>query len=343
MKPILTLVVPCYNSQDYLERCLDSLLLPTASDVEVVVVNDGSTDRTAEIAEAYRGSFPDRVRVIHKQNGGHGSGINAGLAVAKGVFFKVVDSDDWLDQPSFHQVLAVLRTMVDKDRSLDLLIANFVYEKEGKRVKRVVNYRRALPRGRVFGWDEVGSFRTWQYLLMHSIVYRTELLRKCQLQVPERSFYVDNYFTFVPLPHVRTLFYLDVDLYRYHIGREDQSVNEQVMIERIDQQLHINRLMLEHLAQVRRQESLPTGLEQYLVRYAALVTMVSSVLLVRASTPAARAKKSDLWTGIRELDPGLDRRLRQTTAGAIGAGTSPIARIAMHVGYDVARLVVGFN
>ena len=96
MAPILTIVVPSYNSQDYLNRCVDSLLHPQHANVQVVIVNDGSSDGTAEIADEYARIFPDQVEVVHKVNGGHGSAINAGLAVARGTYFKVVDSDDWL-------------------------------------------------------------------------------------------------------------------------------------------------------------------------------------------------------------------------------------------------------
>lgn len=343
MTPILTAVVPCFNSEEYMARCIDSLLYPVLEDVEVVIVNDGSTDGTARIADEYAAAHPDRVRVVHKENGGHGSGINAGLNAARGTYFKVVDSDDWLDPAAFVRVIELLRRLERQDHRLDLLVTNFVYEKQGKRIKRVVDYRRALPRNRVFSWDEVGSFHTWQYLLMHSIIYRTGLLKECALEVPEHSFYVDNYFAFVPLSRARKIGYLDVDLYRYFIGRDDQSVNEKIMIDRIDQQLNINLLMVKHLSQARQQEEMPASLERYMTRYATLVTVVSSVLLVRAKTEEALEKKRLLWEEIDEIDPEIAKQMRRSPLGAIVSRDSLPVRGTMHCGYHLSKLLVGFN
>ena len=97
---LLTITVPCYNSQDYLDRCMESLLVG-GEDVEILIVDDGSTDRTAEMADAYAQKYPAIVKVIHKQNGGHGSAVNAGIAGATGQFFKVVDSDDWVKEEAY--------------------------------------------------------------------------------------------------------------------------------------------------------------------------------------------------------------------------------------------------
>lgn len=326
-----------------MSRCIESLLHPDAMDVQVVIVNDGSSDRTEEIADEYCAAYPDRVQAVHKENGGHGSAINAGLAVASGTYFKVVDSDDWLDAAAYLKTLNLLRDLLEKGRALDLLITNFVYEKQGKKVKRVVDYRHALPRNRVFGWDQVRSFHTWQYLLMHSMIYRTELLRECGLSVPEHSFYVDNYFAFVPLPQVRKLGYQDVDLYRYFIGRDDQSVNEKVMIGRIDQQIRINLLMVESLSRAMREQHLPDSLERYMIRYATLVSAVSSVLLVRDGTPESLAKHRDLWVKIEEIDPELFHRMLKVPVGRVVSQSGRLARVAMRHGYTAARVLVGFN
>ncbi len=343
MNPILTFVVPCYNSEAYMSHCIDSLLRPGVTDVEVVVVNDGSSDGTARIADEYAERYPAQVRAVHKKNGGHGSAINAGLAAATGTYFKVVDSDDWLDSGALDEVLNLLRRLERDGDSLDILITNFVYEKEGKRIKRAVSYRQALPRNRIFGWDETRSFRSWQYLLMNSITYRTQLLRDCELHVPEHSFYVDNYFAFIPLSRVHKLYYLDVDFYRYFIGRSDQSVNEKVMIGRIDQQININMLMVEHLSAMHLTGALPRKLERYMVHYAALVTVVSSVLLIRDGSPESLAKKNALWKKIKGLNPAIYARMRRTPLGLLASRSNRGARVGMTVGYDIARMCVGFN
>ena len=104
---LLSIAIPCYNSAAYMRRCIDSLL-PGGEDVEILIVNDGSTDNTKDIAEEYRERFPSMVKVINKENGGHGSAVNAGIQNAAGLFYKVVDSDDWVNQSAYMQILSVL-------------------------------------------------------------------------------------------------------------------------------------------------------------------------------------------------------------------------------------------
>lgn len=139
--------------------------------------------------------------------------VNAGLREATGIFFKVVDSDDWVNKQAYVQVLNTLRRFVYGKDTLDMLITNFVYEKQGAKHKKVMNYNTALPKNEVFTWDDVKVFIAGQYILMHSVIYRTELLRDCGLELPMHTFYVDNIFVYEPLPHVRKMYYLDVNFY----------------------------------------------------------------------------------------------------------------------------------
>ena len=219
---LLSIAVPCYNSEDYMEHCVESLLVG-GDEVEILIVDDGSQkDRTPEIADRLEKEHPGVVRAIHQENGGHGEAVNTGLSNATGVYFKVVDSDDWVNEKAYIQILDLLRQMVEQDTGLDMLISNFVYEKEGAKRKRVMNYHAAIPRDEILTWDQVRVFTKWQYILMHSVIYRTQLLRDCGLKLPAHTFYVDNIFVYQPLPFVKTLYYLDVNFYRYFIGREDQ-------------------------------------------------------------------------------------------------------------------------
>lgn len=239
---LLTVVIPCYNSQDYLHRAVESLL-PGGERVEILIVDDGSTDDTARLADQYERSYPHMVRAIHKENGGHGDAVMAGLRHATGLYFKVVDSDDWVDAEAYPTVLKTLDGFVEPEEQIDLLVANYVYDKVGMRHKRVIRYGNALPENKVLSWRNTRCFRMGQYILMHSAIYRTQLLRACGLTLPKHTFYVDNLYVYEPMTHVEKLYYLNVDFYHYYIGREDQSVQEQVMIRRIDQQLLVNRLM----------------------------------------------------------------------------------------------------
>mgnify|MGYP000758721899 FL=1 len=191
--------------------------------VEIIVVNDGSKDGTQKIAERYQEKYPTIVKAVEKENGGHGDAVNCGLAHATGKYFKVVDSDDWVDKEALKKILDAVKGFVDADSPVDMVISNYVYEKVGMKHKKVIRYDNVLPQNQVFRWDDIGRFRLDQYILMHSVIYRTEMLKLCQLELPKHTFYVDNIYVYYPLPHVRTLYYLNVDFYRYFIGREDQS------------------------------------------------------------------------------------------------------------------------
>ena len=230
---LLSFAVPCYNSAAYMEKCVESLLIG-GEDVEIIIVNDGSKDETAKIADRYAANYPSIVKAIHKENGGHGSAVNAGIENATGIYFKVVDSDDWVKEEPYMQILETLRNLTGGEKVLDMLVSNFVYEKVGEKRRKVMRYKHALPVNEMFTWDDVKHFHKGQNMLMHSVIFRTKLLKECGIRLPEHTFYVDNIYVFEPLPYVKNMYYLDVNFYRYYIGRADQSVNESVMIGRID-------------------------------------------------------------------------------------------------------------
>ena len=123
----ISFAIPCYNSQDYMSRAIESILTG-GEEIEIIIVNDGSTDRTSEIAHEYRKQYPDIIRVIDKENGGHGDAVNAGLDSARGKYFKVVDSDDWVDEESLQKILELLRNLEEEDSQIDMLVSNYVYE-----------------------------------------------------------------------------------------------------------------------------------------------------------------------------------------------------------------------
>ncbi|MFR2465652.1 MAG: glycosyltransferase family 2 protein [Clostridia bacterium] len=335
---VLSIAIPCYNSEAYMKRAI-STLLTGGDDVEILIVDDGSKDKTAQIADAYAAKYPTIVKAIHQENGGHGEAVNAGLRNATGAYFKVVDSDDWVNTEAYAQILDVLRSMLQGQKNLDVLISNFVYEKQGAKRKRVMSYRSALPQNRIFTWRDIRLFRTGQYILMHSVIYRTQLLRDCGLELPKHTFYVDNLFVYEPLPHVKTMYYLNVNFYRYFIGREDQSVNEQVMIKRIDQQILVNKLMMD----IPIMDLAPRKLRKYMLNYLAIITTVSSILAIKSDLPENMAKKKELWEYMKAQDVRLYRRLRHTVMGIGVSLKGKAGRKFQLACYKISQKIYGFN
>ena len=339
---LLTIAIPSYNSENYLSKCIESLL-PGGEDVEILVVNDGSKDNTSAIGHEYEAKYPGIVKVIDKENGGHGSAVNAGVEHATGLFFKVVDSDDWVKKSAYLEILDNLKDFAGSDVIIDMLISNFVYEKEGAAKKKVMRYAHALPKDTVFTWNDVGHFFKGQYILMHSVIYRTKLLRECGMKLPDHTFYVDNIFVYEPLPYVKNMYYMDVNFYRYYIGREDQSVNEKVMIGRVDQQLRVNKLMIDYTVRNRKMIFVNKRLKQYMLNYLEIITTISSIMLILADTEEALDKKTELWEYLKASDSYLYRKLRY---GIMGNGMNLPGKGGRKIsveGYRLAQRFFKFN
>ncbi len=337
---LLSIAVPCYNSAAYMRKCIDSLL-PGGEDVEIIIVNDGSNDSTPDIAEEYRERYPGIIKVVNKENGGHGSAVNAGIEHARGLYFKVVDSDDWVSQSAYIRILDKIKELLKSGKSIDMFISNYVYEKEGEKRKKVMKYTHTLPEEEIFTWKDVRHFRVGQYILMHSVIYRTNLLRDCGLKLPEHTFYVDNIFVFNPLPYVKTMYYMNVNFYRYFIGREDQSVNEQVMISRINQQITVNKLLVDYYI-AEKQHILTNGkVRKYMVNYLDIITTVSSVLLIRSEQEENLEKKKELWQYIKTKDKVLWMRM-----GILGNAMNLPGKLGRKIsvdGYKICQRIFHFN
>jgi len=336
---LITFAVPCYNSQEYMSNCIESLL-SGSEEVEIIIIDDGSTDNTAQIADEYAKQYPDIISVIHQENGGHGEAVNTGLAHAKGLYFKVVDSDDWVNQEAYAQILTTLNACVRGPQTLDMLISNYVYEKVGIKRKRVMGYRHALPQGRIFGWDGTKPLGRSHYILMHSLIYRTELLRESGLKLPAHTFYVDNLVAFIPFAYVKSMYYLDVNFYRYYIGREDQSVNEEVMLKRVDQQLKVNKMMIDWLV---KQKSLNKKTRKYMMNMLSMILTVSSIILIRAGSKEHLAKKNELWDYLKKADRKLHFDMKYSLLGRAMNLPGKGGRQLSVAAYKIVQKIYGFN
>ncbi len=335
----LSVAIPCYNSQEYMVKAIESCLI-LKDEIEIIIVDDGSKDKTAQIGDDYAMMYPNTIKCVHQENGGHGQAVNTGLYHATGLYFKVLDSDDWFDQAALVKVVRTIQQLHEKDEDVDMFIANYVYEKPSENKSSVIKYTNALPVNRRFRWYDVKHFYPQQNLLMHSVIYRTQLLRNCNLQLPKHTFYVDNLFVYQPLPHVTTLYYLDVDLYRYFIGREDQSVNEKIMISRIDQQIKVNKMMID-CCDVMSLKS--RKLRNYMIKYLTMITTVSTVLLIKSGTEENLRKKDELWFYLKNKNPDLYKSVKRTFLGTFMEMDGYIGKKIITTGYSLSQKLFGFN
>lgn len=334
---LLTLAVPCYNAAAHMHRCLDSLLAVQAS-MEIIIINDGSTDNTGAVADAYARSFPDYVRVVHQQNGGHGAGVMAGLALAKGLFFKVVDSDDWLDTDALRAILTRLAALAG-EKPPDLVVCNYTRHHQGK--VRMIRYSRAFPRDHTFTWQGAGVLKAHQHLMMHALIFRTALLRQCDLQLPRHTYYVDILITHIPLLYAKTMHYCDVSLYQYLTGQAQQSVNVHNVIRNIDHMLRVTDILID--AYLSRQSALEAAQRQMLLSGISLTTGIASVHLMMSGEADANDTLHRFWEGIRRKDAGLYAQIRGTPVGFLAGTRSPFGHWVSRCIYRIVDSLFHIN
>ena len=221
-----------------------------------------------------------------------------------------------------------------------MLISNYVYDKAGVKRKKVMRYTSILPTDTYFTWEDMGHFRQDQYIIMHSVIYRTELLRECGLVLPKHTFYVDNIFVFQPFPYVKSMYYADVNFYWYFIGRDDQSVHENVMIKRIDQQIRVNKLMIDYFDYDAIDER---PCMKYMQNYVNIMMTISSAFCVLSKDEGNYKKKHELWMYLKEKNPKLYKNIKRTLMGIALSWEGKPARVVQRAGYRLFQKIIGFN
>ena len=258
------------------------------------------------------------------------------------MYFKVVDSDDWLEKDAYLELLKNIGRWCEAGSGPDLVVCNYTYNHLDEGTEKTIHYKNVFPVGKVCTWDQIGMFRPSQYLVMHALVYRTDILRKSGVVLPEHTFYVDNLFAYCPLPCVESICYLDIDLYQYYLGREDQSVNEKVLIARIEQQIRVTKMVAESvdLNAVRRRYP---KLANYMCRNISIMMAISSIHLLLRGDERARTRHFELWSDIKRSDPGLYYRLRYTKLSGFTNLPGKLGKLATVGGYRLARKIYQFQ
>lgn len=222
MNKILTIIIPTYNMEKYLRRCLDSLIIDEEGmkQLEVLVINDGSKDSSSEIAHEYQDKYPDTYRVIDKENGNYGSCINRGLKEATGKYVKVLDADDWFDNKSLRYFVSKLLTC-----DVDLILSNCVIMSNDK--PHGGFFIRNIRSEKILEFKEIS--KTSVSIQMHCVCYRLSMLREINYQQSVGVSYTDQQWVCLPLSAVKTLIFIDLDLYKYMVDREGQTMDRNVI------------------------------------------------------------------------------------------------------------------
>ncbi len=291
MDKILTVVVPSYNVEATLSKTVDSFLDKSILDrIEIVIVNDGSEDKTAYIAENYAVTYPGIVRHAYKRNGGHGSAINRGLSIASGKYFKVVDGDDWVDTEEF---VKFVHKLEDIDADVVFTPYNEVHITDNSIIRRAVS---GVDFGKIYNIDEqlVAIGDCYQ---MHSVTFRTQLI-KDKLAITEKCFYVDQEYILLPLKSARTICYLDNTIYQYRLGDTNQSVS--IASKQKNRSMHkkvLDRLMSEY----KDWSVCSDGLRTFLLRrFAGLAQIQVDIYLTMSDREQAKKEFMEFWKYLKK-------------------------------------------
>ena len=332
----LTILIPVYNTEKYIKRCLDSLIVSEImDDIEILVVNDGGKDHSVEIIQKYVDSYPETVRLIDKENGGHGSTINAGIKEAKGKYFRVLDSDDWFNSTDFVKFVNRL-----KSEDADLVVCDYRKEHTYNSKSEYFVYKNLEDR-KCYCFDDIDlKILEGEYFVMATSTYKTEILRTSGLKMLEKTFYVDMQYNVVPMTKVETFTYYHLDIYRYFIGRDDQSVNEKVMIGRIDQQIKVNKLMIDayDLTKIKNKK-----LRDYMVKYLTMMMTVSSVFLIKEGSEESLLKREELWEYLKNKNKIMYRMINKMALSKPMQFRSKAGRKIVVWGYSLSQKIYGFN
>lgn len=259
MDKILSIIIPSYNMEKYLDKCLDSLLIHSLDNIEILVVNDGSKDRTLEIARDYEGKYPNSIHVIDKPNGNYGSCINRGLKEATGKYIKILDADDSFDTINFELFVKFLQ-----NSDADLILSNFYQvDPDGVKIKDK-NYH--LSPGTQLTMHEVEKALIETDAHMHAFTYHRNIFSRFKYEQTEGISYTDTEWIFLPLHYVCTVDFFDKPVYRYLVGRDGQTMEAAAFLRNIHNLIKIAKRLIVFDSNFTSEENLPLFYRTFLLR-----------------------------------------------------------------------------
>ena len=292
---LLTISIAAYNVEQYLKKCLDSFIEPSImSQLEVLIVNDGSKDSTPEIAREYEKKYPDTFKAIDKPNGGHGSTINTAIENATGKYFKVIDSDDWVIT---EELVKLVNKLGSTDADAVITHFDWVTYDESKCIKHFDMLQDGLQYDKVYSLSEISEK---VLIKMHGTAFKTEILKQNKIKIDEHCFYVDQEFCMYPMLYCESIVYIDADIVQYRLGQSGQSMSKESMQRNVDQHLHVLNELIKYYDKAKASNASRSVL-RYMERH--ISYMLGSQIKIYLSFKACKARKND----IKQLDKRIKK------------------------------------
>ncbi|MDO5330647.1 MAG: glycosyltransferase family 2 protein [Bacillota bacterium] len=243
-RKLLSFCIPSYNSESFLHYALDSLI-PGGEEIEVLIIDDGSKDKTLEVAKSYEERYPHIFKAIHQENAGHGGAINHALKLATGIYFKVLDSDDWVDEEALKKLLEFIRVTPEGP---DLIVTDYTYWSLHDHPFDTICYKEFFSKhGVAIPFSGVSKFTIQDYCTLHSATFRLDVIKRANITLPEHCSYEDNYFVYGPLCVAKNICYLPFSFYQYQIGRSGQSMEAATLLRKYRDFLTVGKLTFDYL------------------------------------------------------------------------------------------------
>lgn len=258
MSKVLTISIAAYNVEKYIENTLKSILIDDIEDLEILVEDDGGTDGTANIVKQYEKEYPDIVKLIHKENGGYGSTINKSIELARGKYFKQLDGDDWYNTENFKKILMVLR-----ENDVDIVYSPIIEHKDGKNEERYIDYFEENING-IYNIEDIIN-KSKDALTMHTLLYKTEVLKKCKLKLLEKCFYTDTQYAMFPIASAKNILITHLPIYMYRIGLAEQSISVNSHRKHYKEHARVSMTMVEYYNM--HEQNLDSNLKKYIFNY----------------------------------------------------------------------------
>lgn len=298
METILSIVVPSYNVEKYLDKCLTSFSDERFNDIlEIIIVNDGSKDRTQEIAEGYVEKYPRIFKLINKENGGHGSAVNAGIDNATGKYFRIVDGDDWVHTENMVKILDILNNtdsdlVVDEKREVHMVTGATEFFPLPEKVEK----DKVIPFDEICNKDDICT-----YIMLHTLSTKTELLKKHNIHLQEGIFYVDIEFIIKATMEAKTIEFHDIELYQYLVGNVNQSVSCKNFVKRYSHHDQVTKELIRYATE----KKADGAMKEYLDRRVCLVinTHMNISLIYDNDRKQGRGRAKEFRNYLKEKNP----------------------------------------